>query len=121
VSHGRDVKTCLARASSLSPPRPMLMQPSFSVPLDLPEFSIVTSPPDPIQPTDATMTDHDVSPNEFDEQGRKIGMWTEADSHGGAMTGEYVAGKRHGVWRHYFVDGSVRSEGTYDNGVGDGA
>ena len=66
------------------------------------------------------MTDLDPTPNETDEQGRNIGMWTEADSHGGVMTGEYVEGQRHGVWRHYFVDGSVRSEGTYDRGVVDG-
>jgi len=63
----------------------------------------------------------DQSPNEVDRRGQKIGMWTEGDSHGGVMTGEYVEGKRHGVWRHYFVDGSVRSEGTYDKDVVDGA
>ncbi len=67
------------------------------------------------------MTPLDPTPNESDGQGRKIGMWTDADSHGGVMTGEYVEGKRHGVWRHSFVDGSVRSEGTYDKGVVDGA
>jgi len=62
----------------------------------------------------------DQSRNEVDNDGRKTGIWTEADSHGGVMTGEYVEGKRHGVWRHNFVDGSVRSEGTYDAGVVDG-
>ncbi len=63
----------------------------------------------------------DQSPNRVDRFGQKIGQWTEADSHGGVMTGEYVKGERQGVWRHYFVDGPVRSEGTYDKGVVDGA
>ena len=54
------------------------------------------------------------TPNEVDRSGQKVGLWTEVDSHGGVMVGEYVEGKRQGVWRHYFVDGSVRSEGTYD-------
>ena len=63
----------------------------------------------------------DQSPNEVDRRGQKVGMWTEEDSHGGVMTGEYLEGRRHGVWRHYFVDGSVRSEGTYDKGIVDGA
>jgi len=63
----------------------------------------------------------DQSPNQVDERGQKIGMWTEADSHGGVMMGEYVEGERHGVWRHHFADGSVRSEGRYDKGVVDGA
>jgi len=63
----------------------------------------------------------DQSPNQVDERGHKIGMWTEADSHGGVMTGEYVEGDPHGVWRHHFADGSVRSEVSYDKGVVDGA
>ena len=67
------------------------------------------------------MTDHDPTPNELDDKGRKTGIWTEADSHAGVMTGEYVEGDRHGVWRHFFVDGSVRSEGAYDKGLVDGA
>jgi len=60
------------------------------------------------------------SPNELDRRGQKVGMWTEEDSHGGVMTGEYVEGRRQGVWRHSFVDGSVRSKGTYNKGVVDG-
>ena len=63
----------------------------------------------------------DQAPNRVDRLGQKIGQWTEADSHGGVMTGEYVEGERQGVWRHYFVDGPVRSEGTYEKGVVDGA
>ena len=63
----------------------------------------------------------DQSTNQVDERGQKIGMWTEADSHGGVMTGEYVAGERHGVWCHHFADGSMRSEVRYDKGVVDGA
>ena len=66
------------------------------------------------------MTADHLSPNESDEQGRKVGMWTESDPHGGVMVGEYLDGKRHGVWRHLFADGSVRSEGSYDSGVVDG-
>ncbi len=66
------------------------------------------------------MIHHDPTPNELDDQGRKTGMWTEADSNGGVMTGEHVEGNRHGLWR-FFVDGSVRSEGTYDKEVVDGA
>ena len=61
------------------------------------------------------------TPNEVDRSGQKVGMWTEVDSHGGVKVGEYVEGKRQGVWRHYFADGSVRSEGTYDTGVVHGA
>jgi antitoxin component YwqK of YwqJK toxin-antitoxin module len=57
------------------------------------------------------------APNALDEHGRKSGLWVEADPHGGAMTGEYVDGERQGVWRHSFVDGSLRSEGAYDRGT----
>jgi len=63
----------------------------------------------------------DRTPNEVDRSGQKVGVWTEVDSHGGVMVGDYVEGKRQGVWRHYFVDGSVGSEGTYERGVVDGA
>ena len=44
------------------------------------------------------------TPNEVDRSGQKVGMWTEVDSHGGVKVGEYVEGKRQGVWRHYFVE-----------------
>ena len=52
------------------------------------------------------------APNHKDQQGRKAGHWSEADSHGGITSGEYVDGERHGLWRHQFVDGSLRSEGS---------
>lgn len=58
----------------------------------------------------------DTAPNDVDDRGRKVGRWTEVDSHGGTITGEYVDGERCGVWRHYFVDGSLRSEGEFDRG-----
>ena len=44
------------------------------------------------------------TPNEVDRSGQKVGMWTDVDSHGGVKVGEYVEGKRQGVWRHYFVE-----------------
>ena len=47
--------------------------------------------------------------NEVDRSGQKVGMWTEVDSHGVVVVGEYAEGKRQGVWRHYFADESVRS------------
>lgn len=57
------------------------------------------------------------TPNRVDDPGHKTGLWSEADSHGGTITGEYVRGERYGVWRHHFTDGSLRSEGTYDHGT----
>jgi antitoxin component YwqK of YwqJK toxin-antitoxin module len=60
------------------------------------------------------------SPNALDEQGRKVGAWTEADAHGGVMAGEYVDGERHGTWRHLGADGRLRSEGGYAAGELDG-
>ena len=56
------------------------------------------------------------TPNSCDDAGRKVGMWTEADSHGGFMTGEYVNGERHGHWRHLAKDGRLRSEDPYAHG-----
>jgi antitoxin component YwqK of YwqJK toxin-antitoxin module len=56
------------------------------------------------------------TPDEKDAQGRKTGMWTEPDPHGGVMVGEYVEGERHGVWRHYFADGTLRAEGGFEHG-----
>ncbi len=63
----------------------------------------------------------DPAPNRVDDQGRKTGLWSEADSHGGTISGEYVDGERHGVWRHRFTDGSLRSEGDYEHGALHGA
>ena len=37
--------------------------------------------------SDSSMTDDDQRPNETAGQGGKVGMWTEADSHGRVMTG----------------------------------
>lgn len=59
----------------------------------------------------------DLVPNGYDDEGRKTGPWSEADPHGGTITGEYVDGERHGVWRHYFASGSLRSEGEYRRGA----
>lgn len=56
------------------------------------------------------------TPDAVDAEGRKTGPWTEPDPHGGVMAGEYVAGERHGTWRHLRADGAVRSEGDYDSG-----
>lgn len=61
------------------------------------------------------MTDA-VPPNALDQRGQKTGLWDEADSHGGLMRGEYLDGERHGHWQHFFVDGTMRSEGGYDHG-----
>ena len=57
------------------------------------------------------------SPNRLDDQGRKTGQWTEEDAHGGFMTGQYVAGQREGIWRHYGEDGNLRSEGGFADGL----
>ena len=59
----------------------------------------------------------DPAPNGCDDEGRRTGLWSEADPHGGTITGEYVDGERHGVWRHYFADGLLRSEGEYRRGA----
>ncbi|MBK8461858.1 toxin-antitoxin system YwqK family antitoxin [Propionicicella superfundia] len=61
------------------------------------------------------------APNGHDDQGRKTGLWSEADPHGGTITGEYVEDERHGVWRHYFANGTLRSEGEYRRGALHGA
>lgn len=55
--------------------------------------------------------------NLLDSEGRKTGAWEEPDPHGGVVAGDYVAGERSGLWRHYFRDGRVRSECHYENGV----
>lgn len=52
----------------------------------------------------------------LDDEGRKTGFWEESDPHGGIISGEYVAGERHGMWRHHFRDGSVRAEFHYEHG-----
>lgn len=52
-------------------------------------------------------------PNALDAQGRKDGPWSEADPHGGTMSGEYVHGDRVGHWQHRAGDGRLRSEGGY--------
>ncbi|GAA0994781.1 toxin-antitoxin system YwqK family antitoxin [Subtercola frigoramans] len=66
------------------------------------------------------MTD-DRALNRVDGEGRKTGVWSERDSHGGVTSGEYVDGERQGTWRHHFVDGSLRSEGEYAHGMLHGA
>lgn len=57
------------------------------------------------------------SPNALDQQGRQTGPWTEPDPHGGMMVGDYLEGRRHGVWQHFSLDGRLRSEGTYEHGA----
>ncbi len=48
------------------------------------------------------------TPDAFDDQGQKTGMWTDADSHGGVMIGEYVEGHRKaGEWHVLNPDGNV--------------
>lgn len=54
--------------------------------------------------------------NAFDAEGRRTGPWEEDDPHGGTVRGDYVAGERHGLWRHFSAGGGLRSEGTYDRG-----
>lgn len=62
----------------------------------------------------------DDAPNLTDAEGRKVGRWREPDPHGGVMEGEYVEGRRHGEWAHYFADGSVRSRGTFRDDLVEG-
>jgi antitoxin component YwqK of YwqJK toxin-antitoxin module len=57
------------------------------------------------------------APNRLDDEGRKTGQWAEEDAHGGFVVGEYVAGQREGIWRHYADDGRLRSEGGYADGL----
>lgn len=57
------------------------------------------------------------APNRLDDEGRKTGQWAEEDSHGGFMVGDYVAGQREGIWRHYADDGRLRSEGGFADGL----
>lgn len=54
--------------------------------------------------------------NEHDGAGRKTGFWEEPDPHGGMISGDYLAGRREGLWRHRFADGAVRSESHYVDG-----
>lgn len=56
-------------------------------------------------------------PDEYDAQGRKTGLWSDRDQHGGYMVGEYGDGRRQGVWRHYGDDGRLRSEGPFQDGL----
>ncbi len=63
------------------------------------------------------MTAGPESPNAHDDQGHRTGQWSEPDPHGGIMVGDYVGGRRQGLWRHYSADGRLRSEGAYDHGV----
>lgn len=55
--------------------------------------------------------------DEEDAQGRKTGLWTDPDPHGGVMVGEYVEGERQGTWRHFCTDGRLRAEGGFDDGT----
>jgi antitoxin component YwqK of YwqJK toxin-antitoxin module len=59
--------------------------------------------------------------NARDSKGRKNGLWRESDPHGGEAVGTYRGDRREGLWRHYFRDGTVRSESIYHDGVLDGA
>jgi len=60
------------------------------------------------------------TPDITDGEGRRQGLWTDADAHGGVMIGDYVDGVRQGEWRHYSADGRLRSRGHYDDGQLDG-
>ncbi|MCN0152043.1 toxin-antitoxin system YwqK family antitoxin [Salinispora arenicola] len=55
--------------------------------------------------------------DEKDARGRKTGLWTDPDPHGGVMVGEYVEGERQGTWRHFSADGRLRAEGGFDKGT----
>lgn len=57
----------------------------------------------------------------YDDSGRKTGPWTEPDTHGGVMVGDYVDGQRHGPWKHLARDGRLRAEGMYSAGELHGA
>lgn len=60
------------------------------------------------------------TPNAVDDADRKQGAWTDADSHGGVMVGDYVDDVRQGEWSHYAKDGRLRSRGGYVDGELDG-
>jgi hypothetical protein len=53
------------------------------------------------------------TPDACDDQGRRHGLWTDPDAHGGVMVGGYVDGLRQGRWRHLSTDGRLRSQGDY--------
>ena len=61
------------------------------------------------------------TPDEVDDEGRKHGLWTDPDPHGGVMVGTYVDDLRHGEWRHFATDGRLRAEGGFAEGELDGA
>lgn len=65
---------------------------------------------------DRPVSTEDTPPNATDEQGRRTGLWEEADDHGGVMRGEYLDGERVGTWRHVSARGRLRSEGGYAGG-----
>lgn len=60
------------------------------------------------------------TPDAVDDLGRRQGLWTDADPHGGVMVGTYVEGVRQGGWRHLSADGRLRSEGGFVDGELDG-
>ncbi len=60
--------------------------------------------------------------NQFDEQGRKTGLWvikghminaTNYKPNQKVEEGEYVADRREGVWKKYHTNGELKSEITY--------
>ncbi|MGN6128658.1 MAG: toxin-antitoxin system YwqK family antitoxin [Humibacter sp.] len=62
----------------------------------------------------------EVTPNARDDRGRKQGLWTDPDPHGGVMTGTYTDDLRQGEWHHYSSDGRLRSQGSFLDGELDG-
>lgn len=59
-------------------------------------------------------------PNILDSKGHKTGLWRQGDPHGGESVGTYRRDRREGQWRHYFRDGTLRSEANYRDGELDG-
>jgi antitoxin component YwqK of YwqJK toxin-antitoxin module len=55
--------------------------------------------------------------NARDPKGHKTGLWREADARKGDFIGSYHNGRREGLWRHHFRDGTVRSESNYRFGI----
>jgi len=53
--------------------------------------------------------------NQTDSQGRKQGYWEETQKSAYTEKGHYVDGLRQGVWKTYYIDGTLWSEGTYLN------
>lgn len=60
--------------------------------------------------------------NQTDEQGRKTGFWIHRSEETQAKLeeGAYVNGQKHGTWKAYYPDGTLKHQITFENGIAKG-